>query len=47
VFDVDNVEKATAELESRGNRMRIKKEPPGQALSRFISQEELLRVDAR
>jgi hypothetical protein len=43
-FDVDNVEKATAELEVRGHRMLIrnKKEPWGQIVSRFISPEGLL-----
>jgi hypothetical protein len=43
-LDVDNVEKATAELESRGHRMlvRNKKEPWGQIVSRFISPEGLL-----
>jgi hypothetical protein len=41
---VDNVEKATAELEARGHRMlvRNKKEPWGQIVSRFISPEGLL-----
>lgn len=43
-FDVDNVEKATAELESRGYRMLLKnkKEPWGQTVSRFLSPEGLL-----
>lgn len=43
-FDVDNVEQATAELESRGYRMLIKnkKEPWGQTVSRFLSPEGLL-----
>ena len=43
-FDVDNVEKATANLESRGYRMLVKnrKEPWGQTVSRFISPEGLL-----
>jgi hypothetical protein len=43
-FDVDSVESATAELESRGYRMLIKnkKEPWGQTVSRFISPEGLL-----
>jgi len=43
-LDVDNVEKATAELEARGHRMlvRNKKEPWGQIVSRFISPEGLL-----
>lgn len=43
-FDVDDVAKATAELESQGHRMLIKnkKEPWGQVVSRFISPEGLL-----
>jgi hypothetical protein len=43
-FDVDNVEKATAELESRGHRMLVKnkREPWGQTVSRFIGPEGLL-----
>ena len=43
-FDVENVEKATAALESRGYRalIRNKKEPWGQTVSRFISPEGLL-----
>jgi hypothetical protein len=43
-FDVEDVEKTTAELESRGYRMLIrnKKEPWGQTVSRFISPEGLL-----
>jgi hypothetical protein len=43
-FDVDNVEEATGELESRGYRMLIKnkKEPWGQTVTRFISPEGLL-----
>ena len=43
-FDVDNVEKTTAELESRGYRMLIKnkEEPWGQTVSRFLSPEGLL-----
>ncbi len=43
-FDVDSVERATAELESRGYRMLVKnkKEPWGQTVSRFISPEGLL-----
>ncbi|HEY9450325.1 MAG TPA: VOC family protein [Gemmatimonadaceae bacterium] len=43
-FDVDDVEKATAELESRGYRMLVKnkKEPWGQTVSRFIGPEGLL-----
>ena len=43
-FDVDDVEDATADLESRGYRMLVKnkKEPWGQTVSRFISPEGLL-----
>jgi len=43
-FDVENVEHATAELESRGYRMLIKnkKEPWGQVVSRLLSPEGLL-----
>jgi hypothetical protein len=43
-FDVDDVEQATAELESRGCRMLIKnkKEPWGQVVSRFLAPEGLL-----
>jgi hypothetical protein len=43
-FDVDNVEQATTELESRGYRIIIKskKEPWGQTVSRLISPEGLL-----
>jgi hypothetical protein len=43
-FDVEDVEKATAELESRGYRMLVKnkKEPWGQIVSRFIGPEGLL-----
>jgi catechol 2,3-dioxygenase-like lactoylglutathione lyase family enzyme len=43
-FDVQNVEKATEILESRGYRMVIKnkKEPWGQTVSRFLSPEGLL-----
>ncbi len=43
-FEVDSVEKATAELESQGYRMLIKnkKEPWGQTVSRFMSPEGLL-----
>jgi catechol 2,3-dioxygenase-like lactoylglutathione lyase family enzyme len=43
-FDVDSVERATAELESRGYRMlvRNKKEPWGQTVSRFLAPEGLL-----
>ena len=43
-FDVESVEKTTAELESRGYRMLIKnkKEPWGQIVSRFLDAEGLL-----
>jgi len=43
-FDVDNVERATAELEARGYRMLVKnkKEPWGQTVSRFLTPEGLL-----
>jgi hypothetical protein len=43
-FDVASVEKATAELESKGYKMlvRNKKEPWGQVVSRFLSPEGLL-----
>ncbi|MGC2723439.1 MAG: hypothetical protein WA224_05700, partial [Candidatus Acidiferrales bacterium] len=43
-FDVDNVEKATVELESQGYQMLVKskKEPWGQTVSRFIGPEGLL-----
>jgi hypothetical protein len=43
-FDVDSVEKATADLESQGYRMLVKnkKEPWGQTVSRFLSPEGLL-----
>jgi len=43
-FEVENVERATASLESRGYRMLIKnrKEPWGQTVSRFLSPEGLL-----
>ena len=43
-FDVDSVESATAELESRGYRMLVKNkhEPWGQTVSRFIGPEGLL-----
>jgi len=43
-FDVESVDKASAELESQGYRMLIrnKKEPWGQIVSRFISPEGLL-----
>jgi len=43
-FDVENVERATTELESRGCRMLVKnkKEPWGQTVSRFLAPEGLL-----
>ena len=43
-FDVDNVEEATLELESKGYRMLVKnkKEPWGQTVSRFLAPEGLL-----
>lgn len=43
-FDVDNVEKATAYLESQGHRMLVKnkKEPWGKTVSRVLSPEGLL-----
>ncbi|HKO14413.1 MAG TPA: VOC family protein [Acidobacteriaceae bacterium] len=43
-FDVESVEEATAELESRGYRMlvRNKTEPWGQTVSRMLSPEGLL-----
>lgn len=43
-FDVDSVEEATAELQSRGYRMLLtaKKEPWGQTVTRFIGPEGLL-----
>lgn len=43
-FDVDNVENATAYLESWGYRILVKnkKEPWGQTVSRFLSPEGLL-----
>ena len=43
-FDVENVESATAQLESRGYWMLVKnrKEPWGQSISRFLSPEGLL-----
>ena len=43
-FEVENVEEATAELESQGHRMllRNKTEPWGQTVSRFLSPEGLL-----
>lgn len=43
-FDVDDVERATAELESHGYRMLVKNktEPWGQTVSRFLGPEGLL-----
>jgi len=43
-FDVDNVDVATAELESRGYRMLVRNrdEPWGQTVSRFVGPEGLL-----
>jgi catechol 2,3-dioxygenase-like lactoylglutathione lyase family enzyme len=43
-FDVDDLEKATAELESQGYRMLVKnrKEPWGQTVSRFLTPEGIL-----
>src|SRR5262245_14334103 len=43
-FDVDDVEEATAHLESRGYRLLVKnkREPWGQTVTRFISSEGLL-----
>jgi hypothetical protein len=43
-FEVENIEKATADLESRGYRMLVKNktEPWGQTVSRFLSPEGLL-----
>jgi catechol 2,3-dioxygenase-like lactoylglutathione lyase family enzyme len=43
-FEVEDLEKATADLESRGFQMLIKnkKEPWGQTVSRFLSPEGLL-----
>ena len=43
-FDVESVERATAELESRGCRMLVKNrtEPWGQTVSRFLAPEGLL-----
>lgn len=43
-FEVENVEKASADLESRGYRMLVKNktEPWGQTVSRFLSPEGLL-----
>ena len=43
-FEVEDLEKATADLESRGYRMLLKnkREPWGQTVTRFISPEGLL-----
>jgi hypothetical protein len=43
-FDVESVERATTELESRGCRILVKnkKEPWGQTVSRFLAPEGLL-----
>lgn len=43
-FETDSVEKATAALERRGHQMlvRVRKEPWGQTVSRFLSPEGLL-----
>jgi len=43
-FDVEDVEKATAELELQGYRMLVKnrKEPWGQTVSRFLAPEGIL-----
>jgi catechol 2,3-dioxygenase-like lactoylglutathione lyase family enzyme len=43
-FDVESVESATTDLESRGYRMLVKnkKEPWGQTVTRFLSPEGLL-----
>ena len=43
-FEVDSIEKATAALERRGYRVliRLKQEPWGQTVSRFMSPEGLL-----
>ncbi len=43
-FDVENVEAATAELESQGYRMLVKnrKEPWGQTVSRFLDPQGVL-----
>jgi Glyoxalase-like domain len=43
-FDVDDVEKATMEMEAQGYRMLVKnrKEPWGQIVSRFLSPEGIL-----
>ena len=43
-FDVEDVEKSTAELEAHGYRMLVKNktEPWGQKLSRFVSPEGIL-----
>ena len=43
-FEVDNVERVTSDLESRGHQMLVKNktEPWGQTVSRFLSPEGLL-----
>ena len=43
-FDVEDVEKTTAELEARGHRILVKNkmEPWGQTVSRFLSPEGIL-----
>jgi uncharacterized glyoxalase superfamily protein PhnB len=43
-FDVESVERATAELESMGYQMLIKnkKEPWGQTVSRFLDSDGIL-----
>jgi len=43
-FEVDDIEKATAELERKGYSLlvRLKKEPWGQTVSRFLSPEGIL-----
>lgn len=43
-FEVEDIEKATAELEQKGHRMliRLQKEPWGQTVSRFLSPEGIL-----
>jgi hypothetical protein len=43
-FEAENIEQATAALEKRGHRMlvRLRKEPWGQTVSRFLSPEGLL-----
>lgn len=43
-FEVENIEKATAALEARGHRLlvRLKREPWGQTVSRFLSPEGMV-----